>query len=108
MVITEGKYMRVTTLFLAVFVLASCSVDSSGSSGSGEIQNLVEYVGDGDILGSKSAGSDNWAAYLTIAPDLPEIHTYEVLRIAVVGTTSNLSDSESQKVGAFIDVPIET
>lgn len=52
MVITEGKYMRVTTLFLAVFVLASCSVDSSGSSGSGEIQNLVEYVGDGDILES--------------------------------------------------------
>jgi hypothetical protein len=73
-----------------------------------EIQNLVEYVGDGDTLGSKSSGSDNWAAYLTIAPDLPDIHTYEILRIAVVGTTSNLSDSEPHKVGAFIDVPIET
>jgi len=73
-----------------------------------EIQNQVKYLGDGDILGSKSSSSENWAAYLTIAPDLPEIHSYEILRIAVVGTISDLSDSEPYKVGAFIDVPIET
>ena len=73
-----------------------------------EIQNLVEYVGDGDILGSKSSGSENWAAYLMIAPDLPEIHSYEILRIAVVGAISTPSDTEPHQVGAFIDIPIET
>ncbi|TEU00679.1 MAG: hypothetical protein E3J30_02270 [Anaerolineales bacterium] len=73
-----------------------------------EIQNLVEYVGDVDILGSKSNGSDNWAAYLTIAPDLPEFHTFEILRIAVVGTISNSLDPESHQVGAFINIPIDT
>ena len=37
----EGKYKRVITLLLAVFILASCSVDSSGSSRSGEIQREI-------------------------------------------------------------------
>jgi hypothetical protein len=73
-----------------------------------EIQNLVEYVGDGDILGSKSSGSENWVAFLTIAPDLSEFHSYDILRIAVVGTISIFPDSDSHKVGAFIDIPIET
>lgn len=73
-----------------------------------EIQNLVEYVGDGDVMGSKSSGSENWAAFLTIAPDLPEFHTYDILRIAVVGTISKSSDTEPLLVGSFIDIPIET
>ncbi len=73
-----------------------------------EVPNLVKYVGDVDILGSKSNGSENWAAYLTIAPDLPEFHTFEILRIAVVGTISNSLDPESHQVGAFIDIPIDT
>ena len=72
-----------------------------------EVQNLVSYVGGGDILGSKSDGSDNWVAYLTISPDLPEFHAYEILRIAVVGEVADPSDSESPKVGAFIDFHID-
>ena len=71
-----------------------------------EVQNLVSYVGGGDVLGSKSDGSDNWVAYLTIAPDLPEFQVYEILRIAVVGEVADSSDPESPKVGAFIDIHI--
>lgn len=73
-----------------------------------EVPNLVNYVGDGDYLGSKSVSSDNWIAYLTIAPDLPTKGTYEVLRVAVVGTISNASDSESVQVGSFIDIHFDT
>ena len=73
-----------------------------------EVQNLVNYVGGGDVLVSKSDDSNNWMAYLTIAPDLSTDHTYEALRIVVVGTISNSTDSESRQVGAFIDIPIDT
>ena len=65
-------------------------------------------MGDGDVMGSKSSGSENWAAFLTIAPDLPEFHSYDILRIAVVGTISKSSDTEPLLVGSFIDIPIET
>jgi hypothetical protein len=73
-----------------------------------DVQNLVNYVGDGDLLGSKSEGSENWAAYLTVAPALPESHSYEILRIAVVGMATNKMGSELYPVGAFIDIPIGT
>jgi hypothetical protein len=72
-----------------------------------EVQNLVNYVGGGDVLGSKSNGSDNLLAYLTVAPDLPEFHTYEILRIAVVGVRTDSSDLDSPNVGAFIDIPFD-
>jgi len=73
-----------------------------------EVQNLINYVGDGDILGSKSEGSENWTGFFTIAPDLPDFHTFEILRIAVVGTVFSPSDSESSKVGTFIDIQLNS
>ncbi|MEA1977883.1 MAG: hypothetical protein U9N80_08275 [Chloroflexota bacterium] len=59
---SEGKYKRVITMLLAAVVLASCSVDSSGSSRSGEIQReILEVSADTAGLIINSAGATETA-----------------------------------------------
>ena len=69
-----------------------------------EIENLVNYVGDGDVLDPHSSGTKNWVAYFTVKPNLQKFESFSLLRIAVAGIALDTADQST--VGTFIDIPL--
>jgi hypothetical protein len=68
-----------------------------------EVENNMRYRGGVDILVPKSGPDSNWAALVTIIPDISNAAEGDLLRIVLVGDVVSGGATADERVGAYVD-----
>ena len=79
----------------------------SGETGAwSEVDNSMNYQGEGEVLVPRLAPDSNWVAQVTIIPDISSSADGDILRIVVVGEVVSGGLTTDEKVGAYADIEL--
>lgn len=71
-----------------------------------EVDNSMTYQGAGETLVPRLAPDSNWAAQVTIIPDISSASYGDILRIVVVGEVVTGDAASDKSVGAYTDIEL--